>query len=142
MWRKEDPFTLLVGMQTGAATVESSMERSQKIKNGSAFPLSDPTSGNISKGTQNSNSKEHKLSYVHCSIIYNHQDGEAAPVSLSRWVDKTTMGHLRNGILLNYKKKKILPFVTVCMDLETIMLSEGEASHRKTNTILFHSYGI
>ena len=50
------------------------------------------------------------------------------------------MGHLHNGILLNYKKKKILPFVTVCMDLETIMLSEGEASHRKTNTILFHSY--
>ena len=30
---KGDPFALLVGMQTGAATVESSMELPQKIKN-------------------------------------------------------------------------------------------------------------
>ena len=60
IWRKGNPSALLVGMQTGAATVESSMERSQKIKNGSAFPLSDPTSGNISEGTQNTNSREHK----------------------------------------------------------------------------------
>ena len=37
MWRKGNPFALLVGRQTGAATVESSMEILQKIKNGSAF---------------------------------------------------------------------------------------------------------
>ena len=37
MWREGNTFTLLVGMQTGAATVESSMEIPQKIKNGSAF---------------------------------------------------------------------------------------------------------
>ena len=30
-------LTLLVGLQTGAATVEGSMEIPQKIKNGSAF---------------------------------------------------------------------------------------------------------
>ena len=84
----------MVGMQTGAATVESSMEISQKIKNGLAFWSSDPTSGNISEGTQNTNSKEHKQPYVNCSIIYNYQDMEAAQVSINRWVDKTTMGHL------------------------------------------------
>ena len=33
MWRKGNPFVVLVGMQTGAATVESSMEIPQKIKN-------------------------------------------------------------------------------------------------------------
>ena len=32
MWRKGDPFALLVGMQIGAATMESSMEISQKIE--------------------------------------------------------------------------------------------------------------
>ena len=32
MWRKGNPFTLLVGMQTGAITVESSMDRPLKIK--------------------------------------------------------------------------------------------------------------
>ena len=84
LWRKGDPFVLLVGMQIGAATVESSMETPQIIKNESAFRPSYPTSGNISKGTQNTNLKEHKHPYVHCSIIYNHQDMEAAQVSISR----------------------------------------------------------
>ena len=37
MWRKENPFALLVGMQTGAVTVENSMEFPQKTKNGPAF---------------------------------------------------------------------------------------------------------
>ena len=32
VWRKGNAFALLVGMQTGAATVESSMEISQKLK--------------------------------------------------------------------------------------------------------------
>ena len=34
---KENPSALLVGMQTGAATVENSMVFSQKTKNGTAF---------------------------------------------------------------------------------------------------------
>ena len=29
---------------------------------------------------------------------------EAAQVSINRWVDKTTMGHLHDGILLGHKK--------------------------------------
>ena len=32
MWRKWNPSALLVGMQTGAATVENSMELQQKVK--------------------------------------------------------------------------------------------------------------
>ena len=38
-------------------------------------------------------------------------------------MDKTTMGHLHNGILVGHKKK-VLPFVTVWMDLEKIIVSE------------------
>ena len=78
-----NPFALLVGMQTGAATAESSMEILQKIKNGSTFQPSDPISGNISKGTQNTNLKEHKYPCVHCSVIYNHQGTEATKVSIN-----------------------------------------------------------
>ena len=37
MLRKGNPSALLVGMQTEAATMESSMEIPQKIKNGSSF---------------------------------------------------------------------------------------------------------
>ena len=37
MWRKGNPSALLVGMQTGIATVENAMEFPQKTKNGTAF---------------------------------------------------------------------------------------------------------
>ena len=37
LWRKGNPSTLLVGMQTGEATVENSMEFPQKTKNGTAL---------------------------------------------------------------------------------------------------------
>ena len=39
MGRKGNPSALLVGMQSGAATVENSMECPQKTKNGTAFSL-------------------------------------------------------------------------------------------------------
>ena len=42
---------------------------------------------------------------------------KAAQVSISKWLDKTTMGHLYNGILLGHKKEKIT-FAIVWMDLE------------------------
>ena len=80
MWTKGNRFVLSVGMQIDAAAVESSMEIPQKIKNGSAFCPSDPTSANISEGTQNTNLKEHKHPCVHCSVICNHQDMEAVCV--------------------------------------------------------------
>ena len=48
MWRKGNPSALLVGVQTGAATVENSMEMPQKIKNRNSLD-SDSTSGNIPK---------------------------------------------------------------------------------------------
>ena len=92
MWREGNAFALLVGMQIGAVPVESSMETHQKVKNGTTFWPSNPTSGNISEDTQNTNSKEHMHPYIDCSVIYNIQDSEAAQVSISRWVDKKSCG--------------------------------------------------
>ena len=108
IWRKGNPSPLLVGMQTGAATVESSMEIPEKIKNGSAFWISGPSSGNISEGTQNTNWKEHKHYYVLCIIIYSGQDLEAAQEFISRWVGKITTEHLKYniGILLSFEKEE------------------------------------
>ena len=42
MWRKGDPSTLLVGMQTGAATVKNSMEFPEKKKMELPFDLTIP----------------------------------------------------------------------------------------------------
>ena len=76
---------------------------------------SDPTSENISEGTKNTNLKEHKQLYIHCSVIYNKQDMEAAPGSISRGVNKTTMGHLHNGILLSHEKEDNF---TICNSID------------------------
>ena len=72
----------------------------------SAFQPSYPPTGNISEGTQNTNLKEHKHPYVHCSVIQSCQDMEVAQVSISRRVDKTTMEQLHNGILFGPKKEE------------------------------------
>ena len=72
--KKGNPFVLLVGMQIGAVTVESSMELPPKIKNGTTLWPSYSTFGNFSDETQNTNSKEYKHPNVHCIIIYNIQD--------------------------------------------------------------------
>ena len=51
-WRKGNTFALLVGLQIGAATVEKSMEFSQKIKNGTALWPSNSIFFNLSKETE------------------------------------------------------------------------------------------
>ena len=47
MRRKGNPSALLVGLQTGAATMENSMEFPQKTENGTAFCPSNSTAGII-----------------------------------------------------------------------------------------------
>ena len=47
MWRKGNPSTLFLGMQTGAASVENSMEFPQETKNGTAFGTRNSTAGII-----------------------------------------------------------------------------------------------
>ena len=73
-----------------------------------------PLLGIYLKKTQNASLKEYMHCSIHCSVIYNSQDMEAAQVSISRWVDKTTMGHLHNGILLSHK----IFFFTICDSMD------------------------
>ena len=47
-------------------------------------------------------------------------------MSIDRWMDKEDVVHKYNGILLIHWKKEILPFVTIRMDLENIILSDIE----------------
>ena len=54
------------------------------MKSGTVFLPSNPTSGNISKETWDTDSKLYMHLYVRGSIIYNSQDLEAAQVPISR----------------------------------------------------------
>ena len=70
IWSKGNPSALLVGKQTGAATVENSMEFPQKTKDGTAFWSSDSTAGNTDP-------KESMHVNVHSSTIHNSHVLEA-----------------------------------------------------------------
>ena len=86
MWRKQNPRPLLVGMKIGAATVENSMEVSQKIKNWTTIWPTNPAPGYISKN-KTTNLKRCMHPNVHANIIYNSQDMEATQVSINRWME-------------------------------------------------------
>ena len=137
MWRKGNIFELLVGMQISAV----SWSYLKKFK--MALPYdSDSTSGNLSKETWNTDSKEYVHPYVHCSIIYNHQDLEAAQVSINRWEDKTTMEHLHNWeILLSHKEENF----TLCNSMDgpgNVMLSEISQSEKNKNHMISLMYNL
>ena len=53
MWRNGNPLALLVGMQTGAAALENSMEVPQKIKTRSTLSPSNSTARNLPKVYKN-----------------------------------------------------------------------------------------
>ena len=57
MWRKENTLTLLVAMQTGAATVENDTEVPQKVKNRTTLRPSNCTTRYLPKGYENTYSK-------------------------------------------------------------------------------------
>ena len=124
MWRKGETFVLLVGTRLMQPLWKAVWRYLKKLKMDLSFCLSNPTYGNMSERTQNTNLKEHKHSYVHCSAIYNCQDKKVVQVSISRWVDKQLWGIHRMEYYLAPKNKKILSFLTVWMDLENIMLCE------------------
>ena len=53
VWRKGNPLTLLVGMQTSTATKENNVEVPLKIGNRTAIQPSNPTTGHTHHGNQN-----------------------------------------------------------------------------------------
>ena len=76
MWKKGNPRSLLMGMQTGADTMENSMKVPQKIKmvllHNPTIPLLD-----IYPKKSKTNSKGHIYPNVYCSIFNNSQGMEA-----------------------------------------------------------------
>ena len=106
---------ILVGVQTDAATVESSMEVPQIIKNRIALWPSNSTSVYISEETPNTNWKRCMYPYVHCSIIYSHQAMEGTQVSIDKGLDKEAVVHTYNRLLVDHKKGWSL---TICDSMD------------------------
>ena len=84
MQRKGNPLTLLVGMQTGAATLENSMEAPQKVKNRASLQPSNCTTRYLSKEYKHSDSKAYLHPSVYSSNVHNSQTMERAQMSINR----------------------------------------------------------
>ena len=103
---------------------------------------SDPTSGNIFKETQSTNLEEHKHPYDHCSVftITKIWKQPKCP-SVDEWI-KQLQDIYTMEFYSAVKKKKILPFLTIWMDLKSIMLSEISQSEKDKYHMILLIYGI
>ena len=84
LWRNGNPLALLVGMQTGAATLENSMELPQKTKNRTTLQPSNCTTRHLSTGYRCAVSKGHMHPHAYSSTINNSQSMERAQMSINR----------------------------------------------------------
>ena len=82
MRRERISFALLVGMQTGAATLENTMEVPQKTKNRTRLRPSNCTTRHLSKGYGCAVSKGQVHPHVYSSTIDNSQRMERAQMSI------------------------------------------------------------
>ena len=83
MWRKGNPFALLARIQTGVATVESSMEIPQKLKMDLPFELVIPLLG-IHLKEPKTLIRKNISTPMFIAVLHNHQDMGAAQVSINR----------------------------------------------------------
>ena len=133
MWRKRISFALLVGMQTGAATLENSMEVPQKTKNRTtqdpAIALLDiyPRDTDVLFGRDTCT----PMFIAVLSTIPKVWKEPKCP-SMNEWI-KMMLCIYTMEYYSAIKKNEILPFATTWMELEGIMLNK--ISRRKTNTI-------
>ena len=113
MWGKGNPSALLVGMQTGVATVENSMEFPQKTENGTAFWPSDSTAGIIPYGFS---VQKNLCTPMFIAVLFTVAKCWKQPKcpSVNEWIRKNTV-HLHNGIPHSRKKEGALTFCD-CMD--------------------------
>ena len=65
-------------------------------------------------------SKRYLYFHVHNSIIYNSQE----KLSVHQQTNKENVAYVYNGVLFSHKKGEILPFVTMWVNMEVIILRE------------------
>ena len=136
---RRNPFALLLGIQTGAATLENRMEVPQKTKNRTTLWPSNCTTRHLSTGYTCAVSKGYMHPHVYSSTINNTQSMERAQMPIDGWMDKENVVYIYTVEYYSaIEKNEILPFATLWMELEGIMLSE--ISQRKTKIIWLHSY--
>ena len=141
MWRKGNPCALLVGLQTGAATVESSMEIPQKLKMKLPYELVVLLLGIYLKKSRTLIQKNVSIStFIAALFTVAKIWKQPRCPSVGEWIKQ-----LRVIYTMEYYsavKKKILLFVIVWMDLESIMLNGISQSEKDKCRVISFIRGI
>ena len=139
-------FALLVGLQTGVATLENRVWRLLKnLKNRTTLQSSNCTTRYLPKGYKNTDSKGHMHSDVYRSIISNSQTMERAQMSIAWWMNKENMVYIYIQWTITQpskRKNEILPFAMMWMELESIMLSKISQSEKDKYHMISLIWGI
>ena len=124
MQRKGNPSALLVGMQTGVATVENTMKLSQKLKMKLPFDLPVPFLGIYPKKPETPIQKNISTPMFIAALftIAKIWKQPECP-SVDEWIKKLWYIYTMKYYTV-VKKKEFLPFATAWMEVEIIILSE------------------
>lgn len=100
-----NPHSLVVGMQSGTDSFETSLPVSYEIKQTltallSIVKLSYLTSGYLPRWSENLCSQKN----LYTSFIHNYPKLETTKMFSNRWTDKQILVHPFNGMLLSNKK--------------------------------------
>ena len=111
-------------MQTGAITMENSMEFPQKTKDGTAFDPAIPLLGSYPKNPETPIQKNlctPMFIAAQFTIAKNWKQPKCP--SVNEWIKKLRYIY-RMEFYTSERKKDLLPFATAWLELESIMLSE------------------
>ena len=125
MCRKWNPTALLVGMQTGAATVENSMEFPQKLKMDLPFDPVIPLLGIYPKNHKTAvQNNFFTPMFIAAQFTIAKCWKQPKCPSVNMWVKKLWYIYTMESYAAKRKKKEFLPFVAAWVELENIMLRE------------------
>ena len=142
MRRKGNPLTLLVGMGTGAATLENCVEVPQRIKNRPALRPSNCTVGDLPADADAMKRQDTStpMFIAAMATIVKLWKKPRCP-SKDEWIKKMwfmyTMEY--NSTIRN---DKYPPFASTWMELEGIMLSEVSQSEKDKQCMFSFIWGI
>ena len=124
MWRKGNPSALLVGMQTGEATVENNMEFPQKTKMELPFGPAILLLGLYPKNPETPIQKNlcTPMFIAAQFTIAKYWKQPKCP-SANEWIQKLWYIYTVE-LYVTERKKELIPFATAWMELESTMLSE------------------
>ena len=128
--RKGNPLTLLVGMWTGAATLENCVKVPHRVKNRPALWPSNCTGGDLPQSYWFNETPGHLHPDVDSSNVHNSQTVEGASVSIERWWIKKLWSMYTVEYYSAIRKDEHPLFASTWVDLEGIMLNEVYQSEK------------